>query len=282
LPADAQQIVQAPSARPDGPTEPVPHGIRPNHRSTPEEQADFRTRFAGRYDVHARSVIRTLASRPGMRAAGADDSALVVDLVAVRAYASDDGVEIDRALRSPDPSAALTAAACVASGLRRLPAFRGIVYRATGPAATDPSDPADPYLPGSVLTEPAFLTTHSAGAETAPAGTAFAIWSSTGRRTGSLDLPGGSDHVVFSANTAFRVLAQHPGGYVLLRELPDRPYEPEIEAELDAEDIALADRLERAMSGRAADPADREPSYRHTFPVGRGDSGQPFHPARSA
>jgi hypothetical protein len=274
----------------------VSHGIRPGHRSTAEEQADLRARFAGRYDVHARSVIRTLASRPGIRAAGggAADQALVVDLVAVRAYACDDGIEIDRALRSEDPSAALTAAACVASGLRRLPAFRGIVYRMAAPQ--EPGSPVPgPYLPGAVLTEPAFLTTVSAGAEVAPAGTAFAIWSSTGRRTGSLELAGGADHVVFAANTAFKVLAEHapgePGGYVLLRELLTQPQGAE--AGLDDEDIAMADRMQRAMSGSADDAGSANHtasagndspalSYRHTFPVGRGDTGRPFRPARSA
>ena len=267
----------------------VSHGIRPGHRSTPDEQADFRVPFAGRYDVHARSVIRTLAARPGMRAAGggASDQALVVDLVAVRAYASDDGIEIDRALRSADPSAALTAAACVASGLNRFPAFRGIVYRMAAPQ--EPGSPLPgPYQPGAVLTEPAFLTTVSAGAEVAPAGTAFVIWSSTGRRIGSLELAGGTDHVVFAANTAFKVLAEHasgePGGYVLLRELPAPPQGAE--AGLDDEDIAMADRMERAMSGRATDTdtgrASQAVSYRHTFPVGRSDTGQPYRPARSA
>jgi hypothetical protein len=265
----------------------VSHGLRPGHRSTAAEQADFRARFARRYDLHARSVIRTLASRPGIRAAsgGPGDHALVVDLVAVRAYGCDDGVEIDRALRSSDPSAALTAAACVASGLRRLPAFRGIVYRMAAPQ--EPGSPRpDPYLPGAVLIEPAFLTTVSAGADVAPAGTAFAIWSSTGRRTGSLELAGGADHVVFTAGTAFKVLAAHacgePGGYVLLRELPAPPQEAE--AGLDDEDIAMADRMRRAMSGRAAGTGGdgQAMPYRHTFPVGRSDTGKPYRPARSA
>jgi hypothetical protein len=217
-----------------------------------------------------------------MRAAGSGetDNALVTDLVAVRAYASDDGIEIDRVLRSPDPSAALAAAACVASGLGRLPSVRGVVHRFAAPSV-----PPGRYLPGAVLTEPAFLTTILSENEAVPAGAAFVIWSSTGRRTGSLELDGGSDSVVFTANTAFKVLAEHasagPGGYVLLRELPVGQRGARSGAGLDAEDIAMAERLEAVLSARTADGGDAGPalSYRHTFPVGRNDAGQPYGPA---
>jgi hypothetical protein len=259
-----------------------PHGIAAGYRSTPEEQAGFRAGLAGRYDVHARCVTRTLASRPGIRTAGAGESdyALVTDLAAVRAYACRDGFEIDRALRSPDPSAALAVAACVASGLRRLPSFRGVVFRIAAP-----SGPPGGYVPGEVLTEPAFLTTILSEDGAVPSGTAFAIWSSTGRRTGGLELAGDADAVVFTANTAFKVLAEHASagtaGCVLLRELPAGPHGGQTGGGLDDEDQVTLDLLEQAMAGPTADGgrAVPAPSYRDAFPVGRNDAGQPFGPA---
>jgi hypothetical protein len=211
---------------------------------------------------------------------GEADHALVTDLVAVRAYASEDGVEVDRALRSPDPSAALAAAACIASGLRRLPSFRGVVFRVAAPPVAPGA-----YLPGAVLMEPAFLTTTSADDEVLAAGAVFAIWSSTGRRTGGLELDGGSDTVVFAANTAFKVLAEYapgaPDGYVLLRELPEGQQGARAVCALDEEDAATLQRLEKVMSDRASGGGHlgRPLSYRHMFPVGLNDAGQPFGPA---
>ena len=217
-----------------------------------------------------------------MRAAGVGetDSALVTDLVAVRAYASGDGIEIDRVLRSADPSAALAAAACVASGLGRLPSVRGVVYRLAVPSVAPGR-----YLPGAVLTEPAFLTTILPEDEVIPAGAVFVIWSSTGRRTGSLELDGGADNVVFAANTAFKVLAEHasagPDGYLLLRELPVGQQGAQPGGGLDDEDMAMVERLEKVMSTRTADGGHAGPPlpYRHTFPVGCNDDGQPYGPA---
>jgi len=214
-------------------------------------------------------------------ATGETESGLVTDLAAVRAYASDDGIEIDRALRSSDPAAALAAAACVASGLGRLPSFRGVVYRIAAP----PVELAA-YQPGTVLTEPAFLTAIPSEDKAVPAGAAVAILSYTGRRTSGLELVGEPDTVVFAANTTFKVLARQaqggPAGYVLLREVPAQQHGARSSGGLDDEDRDMAALLEQAMPGRTADGGRAGPlSYRHTFPVGRNDAGQPFGPARS-
>jgi hypothetical protein len=81
------------------------------------------------------------------------------------------------------------------------------------------------------------------------------------------------------------VLAEHvpggPDGYVLLRELPVGQQWARSGGGLDDEDMATVERLEKVMSGRTADGgrAGRPLSYRHTFPVGVDDAGQPFGPA---
>ncbi len=221
-----------------------------------------------RYDVHARSIARTLASRPGMRAAGAGDTeeALVGDLVAVRAYVSDDGLDVDQSLRSADPSAVLAAAGCIESGLRRLPSYRGAVFR----GGQAPRNSAA-YVPGAPSREAAL-----------PGDAVFVVWSATGRRTGSLE-PDSADEVVFPANSAFKVLDVDPANgspdlRVLLREIPPRAGLVATGSALDDEDTAALERLQQVCADRQPSGTPVTESYRHTFPIGVDEDGHPYTP----
>lgn len=273
VPASPPKPERRPAAAPTRPVwTPSPHRITAARRSTDEERAAARAALAGRYDVHARRVTRALASRPGMRVGGADtDRGVLTDLAAVRAYASGDISNLDRVLRSPNPTTVVAMAACVASGLRRLPSYRGIVHRPVAPAELGTCRAP------AVLTEPAFVTTVTGANVTAPA---FLIWSYTGRRTGSLEFDGRSEEVVFAPNTSFTVLARNDTT-VLLRELLAHGGGAE-PGGLDEDDKATLVLLERALSesgtGRRADAPLED---RYAFPVGHDDSGRPFTPPTS-
>ncbi|MEU4653709.1 hypothetical protein AB0G32_07165 [Streptomyces sp. NPDC023723] len=205
--------------------------VSPRHRSTAPERAAFRALAGARFEQHG-------AAR--------------ADLIAIRLYLQDDDGPLGhRALTESLRSGAerlLPYAGCLASGLARLPAYRGAVLRGHGDAAG-----LDALRPGQVLRDPAPLSGLPLGpGRTEPlAGVGFAIWSITGRRVGQL--PDAPDEVVFAPGTAFKVLGVRAAGaagpLVLLRQLPDVPTAPTVLE--DADETALA-RLDHALADRAS------------------------------
>ncbi|MEV0408529.1 hypothetical protein [Actinoallomurus sp. NPDC050550] len=235
--------------------------ISPTHWSTGEERAAFREVIGLRWDSQAAPVSEALSRLPAV-GAGERGSALV-DLVAVRLYLTAQQSNADdefgpAALRSGDERLR-PFLACLASGLRRLPTYRGAVIR-----GFDTSEPALSDLhPGeSVLTEVGPVGGRSLsgfGADSAsahgrtagrgyrwpPTTAAYVIWSDTARWVSAfLDTapptenpasrevamrrpasPTGWGDVVFGPGSRFVVLDVRSGDanmpdLVLLRELP--------------------------------------------------------------
>jgi hypothetical protein len=176
---------------------------------------------------HQAAVTRTLTVMPGLRMQNRSEDA-VADLIAVRCFLTlDDGplswtwLERQLAAGSDDASAYLS---CLASGLRRLPSYRGVVVRDAG--VLPPEARALP--PGRELCEAGPVGALSLDGAPPPSGDRYLIWSLTGRRVRSLLAPaaaqGTGEEIVFAPGTRFRVLGtQGPPGAVavLLREVAD-------------------------------------------------------------
>ncbi|MFK4106433.1 hypothetical protein ACI2L1_41565 [Streptomyces sp. NPDC019531] len=203
--------------------------LRAGHVSSQAERSQFRELAAGVWENHSAAVSRALTRMPALR--GEELEAARVDLIAVHAYLASNEEFISEQALAEDLLAGgtrlLPYAACLASGLRRLPSYRGISLRGLRTVGDIPGNAGEVLQPGSLLQSlgPVSSLAHAAqwpGA--APLG--YAIWSVTGRRVRQL-VPGaaglGSDEVVFAPGTAFRVLGtQDVAGspVVLLRELP--------------------------------------------------------------
>jgi len=130
----------------------------------------------------------------------------IEDLVAVKAYITEDYAQIDAALRELDMAKLerLDAYIRVAtSGLYQLPAYRGPVYR----AATLPEEIAAKYVPGAIVREHAFVSTLANPAVRFPGNTTFVIASVNGRDVSVFSNHPEEREVVFFTGTLFRVLA---------------------------------------------------------------------------
>jgi hypothetical protein len=289
--------------------------------STPEERRRYREQAGSRHEKHAVAVARTLAQRPALRGASPRSSreledVVAADLAALRAYLCGEPLNLDLALRSADASRAQAHAACLVSGLRVLPAYRGAVFRS---ALLDAASVAR-YTPGALLVEPGFVagaTTldtiplppadESPGPDARPV--RYAIWSQTARRTGWLDTGVTGEEAVFATGAEFLVLdvtgpdvtTADPTGQgaptlVLLRERP-RPTGAAAAApgprnvELTDADRTTLDRL-RAALATASQPSPAPPTSgagnrsapsstgraqpRHRFPIGLDANGLVF------
>jgi hypothetical protein len=234
-----------------------------------DDRRALRTVLSGRYDAHARLVARTLAEQPGLRA-GADITALVPGLVAIRAYVTGDRRPVNAHLRTAEgddaPSRELLAR-CVAYGMYRLPVTIGPVFAVHATRA-----PVG-YRPGDELTEPAFVDAGLApGRLDGRAGVEYAIWSVSARRIGGLGSIAGA--ALFLPGARFSVLAVDP---------PDRDGQPA---------RVLLRELTAVRAGRAngADPPERMLSRLRTagrtgadpvtldFPVGLDAAGRRYAP----
>jgi hypothetical protein len=236
---------------------------RPVRRSTEAERAEFRTFAQPVWERHSASVNRAMTRMPALRGPRVD--AARVDLVAVHVYLSGGLDELDQ--RDADGGVAAGYAACLGSGLGRLPSYRGVAVRG-GLSAGD----LERFVPGGVLRDPEPVSALPIGAAGDLPGTAggYVIWSSTGRRVRPLvgSAPGAaSDEVVFPPGALFRVLdvrSAGPAPMVLLSEVPgggpvvDRP------GGLDDADRATLDRLDEAL--RRQEPSTGEASLR-TWPA---------------
>ncbi|NBM18126.1 hypothetical protein [Streptomyces sp. GC420] len=230
---------------------PVP--LLPGHSSTEAERNAFRSLAEPVWERYGAAVTRTLSRLPALR--GREQESARVDLIALQLYLrTREGpladAELQRALRDGD-ARLLPYAACVASGLRRLPSFRGTVLRGAAPGW-------DALPVGSVLREPAPASALPLNANSRYSeGPCYAIWSASGRRIRQLvDAPSTTaahDEVVFPPGSAFRVLgvrsAESGAPMVLLRELPvPRPGAPVRQGPLDEQDRAALARLDESLS----------------------------------
>jgi hypothetical protein len=197
----------------------------PGRRSTEAEREAFRAMVGRDWEAHAAPLRRTFSRLPAI---GADErAAATVDFVAVRLY-----------LMRPDdpfgPAAARSGGeslrpylACLASGLDRLPTYRGAVV-----CGADAPVPVESI--GTVLTEPGPLGGVPLTATHAPSrprtSTVQVIWSDTARRVAALFDAESEEEtrqgdVVFAPGSRFAVLDVRSGDadtpdLVLLRELP--------------------------------------------------------------
>ncbi|MCX5401771.1 hypothetical protein [Streptomyces sp. NBC_00102] len=218
----------------------------PTGFSSGADRAAFRELAASVWEEHTGPVNRTLVHLPALR--GTEEEQAQVDLVAVHLYltSAPDGrfgalaLAADAGARGGELA---PYAACLASGLRRLPALRGTLVRAVpGPGITDDA------VPGAVLRCDAPLDVvhrEQKGAPTPPDGhVRYVIRPVTARRTSVLAAPGtGGATAVFAGGTEFSVLARHEASEeaparVLLAEVPVgttqfRPPSAEAVARLD-------------------------------------------------
>ncbi|MBT2412010.1 hypothetical protein J7I94_15765 [Streptomyces sp. ISL-12] len=254
----------SPAAAPRAPLPDVP--VSPRHRSTVPERTAFRALAAPVWEGQSAAVDRALAGMPVPR--GEEQDAARADLIALRLYLRDDDgplghEELAKSLRSGEERL-VPYARCLASGLARLPSYRGAVLRGRGGAAG-----LDGLRPGQVLRDPAPLSglPFDPDGKERVAGVGFAIWSLTGRRVRQL-LDADGDEVVFAPGTAFKVLgvraADDSPPLVLLRQLPDIPTASTVLE--DADETALT-RLDHALADRTSPGAGDWPG-RCAGPVG--------------
>ncbi|PBC69597.1 ricin-type beta-trefoil lectin protein [Streptomyces sp. TLI_235] len=219
----------------------APPSLRPDHSSTFQERSLLREALLRRYDVHARAIAQTLATNPGLRGALPEpaDGSDMGDLVAVRALVCGDLPTEPDGRRSPRVDAVW--AACVSSGLRRLPSYRGPVHCQGLPVNWE----LEQLAPGRVLHSPQVLRA-SQRPPLATNGIVTAMWSTGGRRAGVLAVSGAAEEVILPGNSLFRVLGtvKRAGGEtVLMRELPasERPRQEQGDAGavLNKEDLTI-------------------------------------------
>ncbi|MGW3634511.1 hypothetical protein ACWD7F_30920 [Streptomyces sp. NPDC005122] len=255
----APRTVQAPA--PEGP------------RSTQAEQTAFRALAGPAWERWEASASRTLDRMPPLP--DPEKEAARADLIAVRLYLSaSEGplshIELAAALRAGSERL-LPYAACLGSGLRRLPPFQGAVLIGSSADDTSESTPAA----GTVLHELAPVCGLPVDDTGPPLGARYAIWSTGGRRVQqSRGSAPSSDQVVFAPGTRFRVLEVRPGQrapLVLMRELPagDRVAEGETNP-FDRLDRAALAGLHAALRGKPRDAVSFVWPERCCVPLGRG------------
>ncbi|MGW1045355.1 hypothetical protein [Streptomyces sp. NPDC002547] len=177
-----------------------------------------------------------------------EHEAALVDLMAVCMYLREVGGDLDHSALAASMRAGdgrlLAYAACLTSGLARLPAYRGTVLRGAGNA-----DFSHELHPGKSLCDPAPVSALPLGPGGAAEGAAYAIWSFTGRSVRSLV---GDNEIVFAPGTAFKVLdvrMDNGSPLMLLRQLPRNTAAFSAEMLEDADNTARA-RLEAALAAR--------------------------------
>ncbi|MET9914411.1 hypothetical protein ABZZ74_48270 [Streptomyces sp. NPDC006476] len=236
-PAVSPTPAAAPAPAPQGPVQARPQAARqrdsvrvqpvpksgacavPPERGLGQERAWVRRALSEQYNAAIGTVSGIMAESPALRggARGPDEDALT-DLVALRLYLTGDSRALDMAVRSATAGPHVPLARCVASGLDRLPSYRGPALLHSVLTSGERAW----YGPGRLLTEWAFCTAHSSPGAGPDGVTDILIWSMTARRTNLLD-PSAPDRVIFLPGTSFEVLKTVTGDggrtAVLLREL---------------------------------------------------------------
>ncbi|MGW1506739.1 hypothetical protein ACWCQW_51520 [Streptomyces mirabilis] len=189
----------------------------------------------------------------------------LVDLAAVHLYLTTEWAWLDDAVLEGTVGVHLPLARCVASGLRRLPSYRGPAIACT--SAVEPV--ANWYHGNQFVTEHGFWTASTSTAAPSEDGPKFLVWSLTGRRTRMID-PHTPERLVFTPGTRFKVLRvterQHP--LVLMRELfplelPAHPTSGSHTTWLDESTVA---ELERAAADSATPASADTVGPRGRFP----------------
>ncbi|MFE5792132.1 hypothetical protein ACFQ8C_06065 [Streptomyces sp. NPDC056503] len=240
-PASAEPVEPEPAPTPPPPALPTPRaspasaaapGPRAPARRAPEgfsgeaDRRAFRELAAAVWEEHSGPVGQALIRLPALRGSGEDT--VRADLIAVRLYLSSAPEEPFGARALAEGTEELRPyAACLASGLRRLPALRGTLVR----AVAQPCVP-DEVVPGAVLVCDAPLDVVHLEAPAAPvppsAHVRYAVRPMTARRTSVLSRDDNGPQALFEAGTAFAVVARHEAdgelpARVLLAELPVDP-----------------------------------------------------------
>ncbi|MGW1467829.1 hypothetical protein ACWCPT_26195 [Streptomyces sp. NPDC002308] len=210
-------VVQPPTA--------LPVRVGALHRSTPADQQALRALAGEQWWQQKAAVARTLTVMPGLRGHDQND-AVLADLTAVRSLLALDEapmgwrwLERQLAAGSADAHPSLV---CLASGLRRLPPYRGIVVRDAGTLS-----PEARTLPaGRELCHAGPVGAYALDKAPATARDRYLVWSLTGRRvrilTGAASRAEPHEPVVFAPGTRFQVLDtrdEHGVSTVLLREV---------------------------------------------------------------
>jgi hypothetical protein len=246
--------------------QPVPTAatsVDPRERDLERERAWLRRNFGKHYDAATSSVARILSENPGLRRGGsASDSDVLSDLVAVRLYLTNVVQGLDDAVRDAKTGPHVSLARCVASGLRRLPSYRGPLW--TRAQLTD--EQVRWYGGLSKLTEWSFLPALASASLYLPGSADFLIWSTTARRAELIDpsLPG---LAVFLPGTSFKVLSVGEGSdgpEVRLRELTPAEAAPDKSLRsMQALDEFAAAALEEVVERRRqGDPRQQLPEDR--------------------
>ncbi|WP_162688969.1 hypothetical protein [Streptomyces sp. ICC4] len=189
----------------------------------PDRRA-FRELASGVWEKHSGPVSQALIRLPALRGSG--EEAALADLIAVHLYlsSSPDDPFGARALAEDGDGALRPYAACLASGLRRLPALRGTLVRAVAPSSVP-----DELVPGALLECDVPLDVVHLDARHAPqpppSHVRYAIRPLTARRTSVLSRDGNGTQALFGTGAAFTVLARHDAAgalpaRILLAELP--------------------------------------------------------------
>ncbi|MFI5752632.1 hypothetical protein ACIBBE_43885 [Streptomyces sp. NPDC051644] len=247
--------------------------VQASHHSSAQEREALRTYLGTDWNRHAGAVQRALTRLPGLRTTEAQDD-LSADLAAVHAHVNveDSGLNEARllaAVERRDPGT-LAFLACLASGLRRLPSFRGAAVRAAGLFG----EGVELLLPGEEVGESTAVSALALDKEyPSVSDDHYLIWSMTGRRAGALADNEGShdpDEVFFGPGTRFRVLQirkRAGADVVLLRELAQNT-PVAVPGRLADSDLQILDRLNATADRTSTLGTGRAWPVRCTGPFG--------------
>jgi hypothetical protein len=243
--------------------------LSPGHLSGDADRDALRALAGPAWEQHVLAAGEVLTRMPDLT--DAEREVAEVDLIALWLYLDDERPlgprAFARGLRAGDDHFHAYRAR-LASGLRRMPAHRGVALRGAGGAPDD-----EESLPvGSLLRDEVPVSAVPASpTEVLPRGPRYVIWSVTGRLI--------QKEVVFASGTPFRVLDVRRGGsspVILLRELPVSAAAPAAQArsqaptELDSADLAALARLDGPAKARPGPAKTAGWPQRCAGPIGEG------------
>ncbi|MEU9348157.1 hypothetical protein AB0D74_43885 [Streptomyces sp. NPDC048278] len=283
---EAGEVLQAQS------TPSAAASVLPPEKGVDRERDWVRRSLGERYDTAVAFVSRVLSESPGLHGGPRSSVAeALTDLAAIRLYLSGATWAIDAAIRAGTAGPHVPLARCAASGLRRLPSYRGATMVRTTLTAAERGW----YQEGKVVTENSFLAAVSTVRRGMPGNTDVLVWSLTARRTALVapDLP---DRVLFAPGTRFKVLRTEGGDrpVVMLRELAAAEFDEHGrtgDGRVPLDEIALAGleqvrgfwtEAEKSPDGRAGEPLSEEHTGALCAAPGLRNIGRPGGPPRPA
>ena len=280
--APAKRPAERRTAKSSVRVQPVPTAqcsVLPREGGLQKERDWLRRNLSKQYDATASSVARLMSEYPGLRAgSSASDTDVLTDLVALRLYLTGKIGGLDDAVRAGKVGPHVPLARCVASGLRRLPSYRGPLR--TRASLTE--EQVRWYGARGLVTEWSFLPAVASGELELPGTAEILIWSMSARRTGLLD-PSRPDQVVFQPGTSFKVLgaeAGEEGPRIRLRELTRTEVAPDgtVQSVPALDEFAVSVLEEAGKAWRQEDPVQRLPADRQDWFAS--PPGLLAHPAR--